>query len=229
MLLAFVASQALALEQKPKAWFGGDLDAPLTFTKDWRYNFYVQTRFGDNTRKFEEFILRPSVYFPVNKDLALWLGYDFRGGISSSRVSAVREQRVWPQATYKRRFDESRTLSLRTRLEVRWRENSSQMAPRFRQRVEFTFDNLISHDVRLDIYDEVILSLHNAEWVQPQLVNQNRVFLGFVAPINHYSDIDVGYMNIYRPRSGEDRMDHVFVVAWGIDVDKVESTPILAF
>lgn len=223
-----LASSAAATTNRAKFWFGGDLDGSLSANKDWRFNAAVQARFGDNDSKFEQFILRPSLYYVVNKDFSLGFGYDFIPTVSSSRLSALLEQRVWPQLRYKYRLSSGHSLSFRSRYELRWFEGSSQMNSRFRQRVEYSIKDVIKPNIVFDIFDEVFLSLNNTNWVAAQTINQNRIFAGFVIPLERYSSIDIGYMNIFRPRTSQNSMDHVLLVAVSLNVDKSESRSILA-
>ena len=81
--------------QRGKLWLGGDLDGQIAASRYWRYNMFVQSRFGDEDSKFEQFILRPSVYYRAKKGLSFWLGYDFIPTVPGNSTSALLEQRVW--------------------------------------------------------------------------------------------------------------------------------------
>lgn len=214
-----IIQSAYALEHKPKLWIGGDFDAGIVGTNDWRYNVFLQARLGDNDAHLDQSIVRPSIYYLYNPNLSFWLGYDYIPTAHTNRVGTFLEQRVWPQLLYKKQLNSRNELALRTRLEARWQETNAPVSYRLRQRVELTIKYKNFLGVDFSVFDEIFFTLRSADWAPTQTISQNRIFLGLVKPVNQNLSVDFGYMNIFKPRSDQYIMDHVLVLGFDFNLD----------
>lgn len=63
-------------------------------------------------------------------------------------------------------------------------------------------------------------------WVTDRIFDQNRIFLGFVFPVNKRVTINTGYLNIFRPRSPQNRVEHILVLAFAVNFGGQPNFPI---
>lgn len=135
-------------------WFGFDVDGPFHNDSKWHYDFMNQARVPTDATRLEQYFVRPSVYYQLDKNWSFWLGYDLIYENPKNDPTTM-EQRIWPQIEYDKQLTHHVAISLRSRFENRWLGEQAGMAMRFRQRVEFSFDHWNKYDVGFDVFDEV--------------------------------------------------------------------------
>lgn len=214
-ILSLITAQAYALEHSSKLWSGIDFDGPIGSVKHLHYNILTQFRFDAPDLRREQIVLRPSLYYEANNGITAWLGFDAIPTWQHGKDQSILERRLWPQVEFAHPLTDSVEIDFRSRYEVRWRKDSSQVANRFRQRVMLS-KNFSSRDLKLKASDELLVFVKKADWVSQETIDQNRFYLGFSMPINHHCSIDVGYLNIFRSRRTENTMQHVFMVGLGV-------------
>lgn len=205
-----------------KLWVGGDIDSQLAAAQNLRFNLLLQSRFGDNESKFEQQFIQPAIYYLWAPRLSFWLGYSYIPTVPNNQVSALLEQRIWPQVVYGVKVGSSSVATSRTRLETRWREGSSQVSERLRERIEFSTPLPAHSSVTFDVFNEVYFNVRKAEWVAPGTFDQNRIYIGLGFTINPQTVFDIGYINIFRLRSPQNQIDNVAVMGVSINLQKVD-------
>lgn len=217
LLLFWIATPSFALEQDGRCWCGADVDNTFTIDSDWHYNLYTQMRFDLSESNLQQIFIRPSIYRVLNHSVSIWLGCDAIPTWLHSVSESVTESRIWPQFEYEKPISQSVELDLRTRYEFRWLSVSNQRADRFRQRVVFSINNIFSN-AKFNVFDEIFFNIKQSDWTANSTVDQNRVFVGLGFALNPMLNLDCGYMNLFRPRSNINRMDHICVVGLGYNL-----------
>lgn len=209
-VLLCTSISAQAIEHDNKTWGGTTIKISPRSTP-LHFNLFSQVRVDNNGPRAELLIFRPIVGFELSHELLLWFGYDIRPIWPDSNEPSLSEQRLWPQLVYKTKLTECLSFLSRTRYEFRWQSLSNQRADRFRQRAQLGYSMPTSH-WSLKAYDELILKVKNADWISDERIDQNRIYLSVDYALNPQVSLEIGYMNIYRPRSSGDRMAHVAVL-----------------
>lgn len=226
LFLLFSGLATAHLRSRGMLWAGFDLSGKFSTDSKWHYDIINQGRFADNRSSLEQYFFRPSIYYQYNKKWSFWVGYDLIPTIPRNSLNSFLEQRIWSQTQYAVKFAKYFELSSRTRLEMRWRQNRQDTAYRLRQRLDLSFIDFNHLGINIDIFDELFLGLNNASWVTDRTLDQNRIFLGLIIPLRKNFALEVGYLNILRPRSPNNLMDNVFVAALAFNFSGGEFVPI---
>ncbi len=208
------------------SWVGFDIGGPFRQSSPWHYDLMNQARFPTNPTRMEQYFIRSSAYYQLD-NWSFWLGGDLIY-VNLKNEPTTLEQRLWPQVEYDKQLSKHVVISLRTRLENRWLGRQAGTAIRFRQRIELSFNHWNQHNIDIDIFDEVFLGLKRPSWVTNRRLDQNRVFFVFLIPICKYFAIDTGYLNIFRPRTPQNRIEHIMVLALAVNFDGRSTFPIRA-
>jgi|SRR5687768_412419 hypothetical protein len=174
-----------------------------------------QGRFGDNSSRFSQALLRPGLGYQINETTSIWAGYAWAPTdypFVSKAVGPVDEQRVWQQLLWKDKFSFGSVQS-RTRLEQR-------MIPQLGDDVGVRFRELLKLSVPLNfapgfsyvVQDEVFIALNTNDWIPRRGLDNNRFFTGLGYAFNKNVSTEIGYMNHYIIRRGANLMDHVLSV-----------------
>ena len=177
-----------------------------------------QGRFGDDSSRFSQGIIRPGVGYAVNDETSLWVGYawiptdkPFAGG------NRFNENRIWQQLLWSKPYSFG-TITARTRTEQRFFDipGSSDVAYRFRQFFKWSIPMpFISPKTFFILQDEVFVNLNDIDTGIRAGFNQNRFFTGFGYKFNKIATGEIGYMNQYfnRPDNPRpDQMQHILGV-----------------
>lgn len=207
-------------------WTGADFDGLFSPNSAWHYNGIIQARLSNTRNNLDQLLVGPFVYYDFNNGWAAGLGYDFRPSTASNGSTTFLEQRLWPQVQYRLKVNPRLDLSLRTRVEYRWRDYSAQQSTRLRQRFELTILNVAQNGLDLDLFDEIYFNLNHPSWVNSGAVNENWAFIGLIIPVKKWLAIDTGYLNVYKLRTTENQMDHVFLFMLSMHVPGQIEIPI---
>lgn len=185
-----------------KVAFNGNL-----FSPNWHYRLETNLRFNfPREQMFSQNVNRIGIGYSIANNLSIWAGYVFAP--TNSNGSLLYDQRAWQQLSWKIYQNNAINLSSRTRLEQRWLEGATGTAVRLRQRLKLTFP-AVYKNVRPMIFDEIFFNLTNPDWVNPQLVNQNRAFVGLIVPLSKSLNFTFGYLNQYLPNIPTSAMNHI--------------------
>ncbi len=189
----------------------GDKDSGLD---RWRWWLDVQVRYRDEAQTYDSSFFRPGVGYALNDQFVLHLGYAF---IESDPATGdeVRENRAWQQLIWNAPVD-GFTLQSRTRLEERFVVDEADTGWRLRELVKATVPLVDDKSTFLSIWDEAFWDLDDTDWGQRTGFRQNRAFAGIGQFLNEKQSmsVEVGYCNQWLDRPGEDRLNHILLLAF---------------
>ncbi|MDP3609171.1 MAG: DUF2490 domain-containing protein [Methylophilus sp.] len=177
----------------------------------WRVNLHLQPRWREEGREFDQIIYRPGIYYKVNSELSLGIGY---GYILTHLLNSgnTHEQRLWEDVLYQTNITDDIKFLSRSRLEQRHLEGQSDVAHRFRQMVRFSVPTRLMSGLSAVFYDEYFINFNSADWGVLRGFDQNRAFIGVNYQFNKQANMDVGYLNQYINRPNIDAENHVFAI-----------------
>jgi len=187
----------------------GEKDSPLA---KWRWWLEAQGRWRDNGETFDTGIFRPGIGYAITDRVIAHVGYAFIDNEPENRP-VVHENRVWQQLTWNVPV-EGFTLQSRTRLEERFIVDESDTGWRLRQFFKATVPVVEDKTTFVSAWEEMFWDLDDTDWGQRTGFRQNRAFLGLGQFFDEKKSIsiEVGYLNQWIDRPGEDRLNHVLLV-----------------
>ncbi len=194
-------------------WVGqgrlGDKDSLLG---DWRWWLDAQLRWREDGQAYDTGLVRPGLGYAITDRITAHLGYARIESDPAGR-SAFHEDRVWQQLTWNLPV-EGFTLQSRTRLEQRFLEDQSDAGWRLRQFFKSTVPVVEDRTTFVSIWDEMFWDLEDTSWGQRTGFRQNRAFLGLGQILDEKKtiSIELGYLNQWIDRPGEDRLNHILLV-----------------
>lgn len=202
----FVANLHAEVEEDGAFWINLNAQGKLPVHN---LNWYAeyQPRWRQEGKHLDVSILRPAIYYAIDKNTSIWLGYAnvrFHPAGRSSRE----ENRLWQQFLYRFEPIENIHIQSRTRFEQRHFEQASDTGHRIRQlfRVSVT---ITSSPYSLVLWDEYFIHMNDTDWGAVRGFDQNRAFIGVNAKINPNIALEVGYLNQYINTRNFDRENHV--------------------
>ena len=194
-------------------WLGqgklGDKDSGLD---RWRWWLDAQVRWRDNGQTYDAGIFRPGIGYAITDRVTAHFGYAFIESDPAGR-DPFHENRLWQQLNWNVPV-EGFTLQSRTRLEERFVEDQSDEGWRLRQFFKATVPVVEDKTTFVSAWDEMFWDLGDTDWGQRTGFRQNRAFLGLGQFLDEKKSvsIEVGYLNQWIDRPGEDRLNHVLLV-----------------
>ncbi len=177
-----------------------------------RYWLEGQGRFGEDTSRLSQSMVRPALGLAIHESASVWLGYAWIFTDRPFTGHRFDENRIWQQFLWTQRTAIG-TFTSRTRLEQRFAETGSDVGWRFRQFVKLSVPLNFAPDFSLVGWDEVFVRINKADWSGGDGFDQNRLFVGLGYNFNKETRTEVGYMNQYiRRAEAPDRISHVLSV-----------------
>lgn len=168
-----------------------------------------QGRFGNDTSRFSQGIIRPALGYALNEHASIWLGYAWVPTEEPFATKRFDEHRVWQQFLWTSPTSLG-TFTSRSRLEERFATSGSDTGLRFRQQFKLSYPLNFSPNFSLVAADEVFVNLKDANWGPISGFDQNRAFGGIGYNFTKNIKTEVGYMNQFINRfSKPNRMDHI--------------------
>ena len=200
-------------------WTGIEMIGGLSsINPNLKYKLFAQGRFGDNSTRFTQALIRPGIGYAINEKITVWLGYDW---VPTSRPLALKhpfnDHRIWQQLSLRDNFSFGTVIS-RTRLEQRFFDipGSSDVAYRYRQMFKLSTPmHSVSPKVSFVVWNEIFVDLNSMDSGIRSGLNQNWAFAGIGYHLNKKTTVEIGYLNqfINRPQSPRpDQMNHVLAV-----------------
>ena len=198
----------------------GNITATGSFSSHPKIKWWLegQGRFGNDSSRFSQGIIRPGVGYALNEKTSIWLGYAWiPTSFPFAGQSPFNEHRVWQQLLWSNPYSFG-TITSRTRMEQRTFDiqGSTDVAHRFRQFLKWTVPMpAISPKVSFVLLDEIFINLNNIDTGARTGFNQNRIFAGIAYKVNKVATAEIGYMNQYfnRPSSPRpDQMQHLLAI-----------------
>lgn len=203
--LSFVAASPTYADDN-QGWTALFVNGPVTDGKLLLW-FDGHARFRDDAEELGVTIFRPGVGWRVSDRLSLW------GGVARVTVHIdgpdIDEDRIWQQATYSLGSPFGGSLSGRSRLEQRFRDDQGDDTGwRFRQFVRWARP-IEGTKFGWLVWNELFWGLNDADWGQRDGFDQNRLLLGITWQFNPRMRIEAGYLNnILDTPGGSDRTNH---------------------
>lgn len=167
--------------------------------------FDGHARIADGADELSTGIVRPGLGYKLNDDLSLWAGYAFV--TSRNAGDLVDEHRTWQQATYPVTSIFGGTLSGRTRLEQRFRDNADETGHRIRQFIRWSAP--IDGPLSLVLWNETFIGFNRTNGGNASGYQQNRGFAGLGYTPASRLRVEAGYLNNHlRVDSAPDRFNH---------------------
>ena len=205
LLSVSITTSAYALQQHTRLWLGSDLSGDLFNLSNWEYDVNSQARYNFTGSQYSLTQSEAGLGYKIKPNLSLWLGYTW----IIENANVTQQHRIWNQVLWNILNNDQIHLTSRTRLEERKDIYEPQWSVRFRQRLQLTWPKKIFNTYTPIIYDELFLNFNNPSWVNNQLVNQNRIFIGISIPLWKKIDMQVGYLNQFQFLNPENRMSHI--------------------
>ncbi len=225
-LLSLIISRTVTAEKVTEdshTWAGitifGDLPATNPMLKNFKYMLSSQGRFGNDTSRFTQGLIRPGIGYGVNEKTTIWIGYDW---LPTSRPLALNspfnEHRLWQQLLLKDTYSIG-VVSSRTRLEQRFFDipGSTDVSHRYRQKLRLSVPApFVSPSFSFVFWNEIYVNLQNATGAGVQRgFNQNWAFAGIGYSLSKTTAMEIGYLNqfINRPQSPRsDQINHILLI-----------------
>lgn len=205
------AVPALANDEDFQAW--QQVIVSKALRPDVTANMEVQTRFDDDASNFHQLLLRPSIGFRIFDDAVLTLGYAY---VRTETVGGpdTNENRIWEQISFPILTRAGAfTLSSRTRLEQRFREDETSW--RFREQLRLAIP-IGQPGVDLVGWSEVFYNLNTTDWAGDAGFDRWRNFAGISFALGEEMTLEPGYMNQLVNKSTGDEVDNIFNVTLNI-------------
>lgn len=189
----------------------GSLSSFNPALKNLKYWAEFQGRFGDNTSRFSQAIIRPGIGYVINNTTSVWLGYASVHTAEPFSKTTFNERRIWQQLLLSGKFSFG-TASSRSRLEERLVPSlGDDTSLRLRQMFKVWAPLTAAPAYSVVVSDEYYLNLNNADWEPRKGFDQNRAFIGMGYDFDKAIKTEIGYMNQYinRPRTSINRNDHI--------------------
>jgi hypothetical protein len=168
----------------------------------WRYWFDGQYRRFERAGGINQYVLRPALGFDLADNASAWLGYAY---VTTSNTSGARidEHRVWQQLSWNTaKWGETR-LSLRTRVEERWRDAGADTAVTLRQQVKLVSPFPGVRNADLVLIAEPFFDFRDTDWGAQSGLRQLRSSIGIGFALSQGIRLETGYLNQYAPRSNQ--------------------------
>ena len=186
----------------------GDLSFLDPSLKKFKYWMEGQGRFGDDTSRFSQGIIRPGLGYAINDNLSVWLGYAWVPTQQPFTKTDFDENRIWQQLLYTQKFS-AFSFTARSRFEQRFIPLGQDVGWRFRQLLKASIPFPFADAFSFVVSDEYFANLNKTDWGADDGFDQNRAFAGIGYNFNKNIKTEIGYMNQYiRKAVGPDRMDN---------------------
>jgi hypothetical protein len=198
-----------------RVWFTLTLQEPGNAGSPWRWNVETYFRSREGVDELDSMGVRPTLIYAVTPHVSVGGGYAFVPLFPVIGPTLIEHrpsgQFGWTTAVA------GGTLSLRTRMEVRFVESNSGPAGRFRQQVRFTHAFRKGSRMSWSAYDELLVHT-NSTTRAARGVDSNRLYGGVGIAMPHATRIELGYINQFSPghRSLPDRMYHILSSALAV-------------
>ncbi|RFC39978.1 MAG: Protein of unknown function (DUF2490) [Candidatus Nitrotoga sp. CP45] len=192
----------------------GSLENVNPALKNFKYWAEFQGRFGDDTSRFSQAIIRPGIGYAINNTTSVWVGYALVPTAAPFSKTTFNERRFWQQLLWSDNFTFG-TASSRSRLEERLAPRlGDDTAMRFRQMFKISVPLTATPAYSVVASNEYFLNLNNNDWGPRKGFDQNRAFIGIGYNFNKEIKSEIGYMNQYinLPRTSVNRNGHILSI-----------------
>ncbi|MCB9091425.1 MAG: DUF2490 domain-containing protein [Halobacteriovoraceae bacterium] len=201
LLFVIFSIPAFSSTESKRMWIGATSNRVINE----KYSFLVsgELRYNNDLGETAQsvFLLGPSYHLDNGHKMGLIYGHFHSPNRVEHRFTLQYQQK------YGNAFNFS--FSGMTRLEGRFLENDPDDSVRFRYRL--TILEQTDRSYKFIFWNDIFLNLTDDSWTGNRTFERNRAFLGVRIPINE-TNLQVGYMNEYIPRTAEDQIEHIFAL-----------------
>jgi len=184
-------------------------------TNQYPYTLEGHVRFKNDQNHFDQTKFRFGTGYLPSKNVALWLGYDITSEQNADE-HFTQEQRFWQQLVWHAQDKPNYDLIFRNRLEQRKQNGNAGIGWRLRSQCKLKFKNQLFQRVYPLISDELYFHLKRTDWVNDDIFDQNRLFIGIIIPTDHNTKWHVGYLNQFKNSDNNNELNHILYVAYSI-------------
>lgn len=212
--LLFAASPAAA-EEDFQPWIAATATIPVAE----RVVVWLegQARTSNDGSRLNQVLLRPALGLKVSPTTTLFAGYAFVA-TNPPGPASTREHRIWQQASFRIAGDgQGVTVTGRSRLEQRFREDDGDVGHRLRQQIRLVAP-IDGKGTQAVVWSEAFLGLNSTRWGQPGGLDRWRNSLGVSFPVGSTLRIEPGYINEAIRQRGPNRMNHIANVSLNLSL-----------
>jgi hypothetical protein len=183
--------------------------------KNFKYWLEGQGRFGDDTSRFSQSVIRLGLGYAINNKTSIWTGFAWAPTSKPFTQNPFNEYRMWQQLLWSDTYSFA-SAALRFRIEERFFDiaHSDDVAFRFRQLAKLTLPIPFAPPAfSFVLTNEIFVHLNNTDQGLKRGFDQNRAFAGIGYRFNPETVMEVGYMNQYIGKHKQaDQMQHILSI-----------------
>ncbi len=176
----------------------GNINKESRQEKHFKYWLEGIDRFGEDSSRLSQAMVRLGLGYSLSKNTSLWLGHAWIHTGAPFTTTPFAENRIWEQLLWTKPF-QYLTFSSRTRLEQRFLETSHKVAYRARQLIKIVVPLREGSNLSFVSSDELFWHKNNFSR-NSKGFDQNRYFIGMGYKFNSKITTEIGYMNQYIRR-----------------------------
>lgn len=213
-MIAAFAAPARASDDDFQAW--QQIIAKTELPHGMTGTLEVQPRFTDDASRLGQLLIRPSIGFKILDKTTLSLGYAYVRTSPENRA-LTHENRLWQQLAFPiASRDGLFSLTGRTRMEQRFRNDGDEMGWRLRQQVRIAIP-LAKSGWQGIAWTEGFFNLNDTDWGARSGIDRWRNFAGLGIPLRDGVVLEPGYLNQYVNRTGGDQVDHILSLTLNVN------------
>mgnify|MGYP005994624127 CR=1 FL=1 len=183
---------------------------------DVKFSGYIEARLTDDARHLNQFSASANVSTPIAERLQIGGGYTYQLS-NPVNGSDTHEHRPFQFLSVRLTAAGSQiSLTTRTQLEERFREESGGVALRLRQQVAASTP--LNETVSAVVWTEPFFHLNRPGWLARSGLDQWRNFVGVDVDTKAIGTLRIGYLNQHSFRRGEDRTNHIASIGLRVDM-----------
>jgi hypothetical protein len=192
---AFFTANTFAGNNDFQAWSQIAVNGSVTKDSKFLVWFDGHARYGDDASRLATSIVRPGIGWKASSKLSLWAGYARVRNPVSGEGPDIKEDRIWQQATYPIVSIFGGTLTGRTRLEQRTRDDFGEDTGN-RVRHMFRWSKSIADGPYSLIFaNEYFYNADDTDWGQRSGFDQNRAYAAIGWQAAKKTRIEFGYLH----------------------------------
>ena len=182
------------IDQRTKSWTNMDITGAVFNSDRWVYDLFSQARYNFAPGQYEQSRIEPALGYKITPNISLWLGDSV---IIPNANNVIRSNRIWQQLLWNVIPNNPVTIISRTRLEERQNYAEPQWSYVLRERLMVILPQIPTTPFAPVAFDELFVNLNHPNWVNSQVINENRIFAGVRILFKKTVSLDVGYLNQY--------------------------------
>ncbi len=226
-LLFFSISFSQDFKQDQRIWLA--YSGFFKVSNHWSFQAEAQFRMDNQLQRNQQNLFRVGALYAITSKKNLAAGYALVNTFSNSLEEYFKENRLWEQFQYSKKWHNDENLFLhRFRLEQRWVEKKARVdneiknvATNYQNRLRYLNRNLFhlcnfnseNEELYAIIQDEVFFTLGENS-INTKFIDQNRFLIGLGLNFKNNTRFELGYLNHYVTSSSTtDVMHHTISIS----------------